>query len=108
MAMYRGSQRGWVEIIVGVMFSGKSEELIRRVPRAVIPRQHVQVFKSHFDDRYGGVYAISTHGGSALHAEPVDSAPAQSYGRYTRTPRLSLSMRSSSWTPPSSMWPPNS
>ncbi len=37
--MYRGSQRGWMEIIAGVMFSGKSEELIRRVRRAVIARQ---------------------------------------------------------------------
>ena len=74
--MYRGSQRGWMEIIAGVMFSGKSEELIRRVRRAVIARQHVQVFKSHIDDRYDGVYAISTHDGSALRAEPVDSAGA--------------------------------
>lgn len=74
MTMYRGSQRGWMEVIAGVMFSGKSEELIRRVRRAVIARQHVQVFKSHIDDRYGGVCGISTHDGSALHAEPVDSA----------------------------------
>ncbi len=74
--MYRGSQRGWMEIIAGVMFSGKSEELIRRVRRAVIARQQVQVFKSHIDDRYGGLYAISTHDGSALHAEPVDNPGA--------------------------------
>ena len=74
--MYQRSRRGWMEIIAGVMFSGKSEELIRRVRRAVIARQHVQVFKSHIDDRYGGVYAISTHDGSALRAEPVDSASA--------------------------------
>ncbi len=63
-----------MEVIAGVMFSGKSEELIRRVRRAVIARKRVQVFKSHIDDRYGGVYSVSTHDGAALHAEPVDSA----------------------------------
>jgi len=72
--MYQGSQQGWMEIIAGVMFSGKSEELIRRVRRAVIARKDVQVFKSHIDDRYTGVYTISTHDGSALRAEPIDSA----------------------------------
>ena len=72
--MYQGSQHGWMEIIAGVMFSGKSEELIRRVRRAVIARKRVQVFKSHIDDRYGGLYSVSTHNGSVLHAEPVDGA----------------------------------
>ena len=85
-----------MEIIAGVMFSGKSEELIRRVRRAVIARQHVQVFKSHIDDRYGGVYAISTHDGSARFTPNLSTAPALSCGRYARTPRLSLSMQSSS------------
>jgi thymidine kinase len=47
---YRG---GWIEIIAGGMFSGKSEELIRRLRRAVIARQRVQVFKPLIDDRYG-------------------------------------------------------
>ncbi len=46
---------GWIEVISGVMFSGKSEELLRRVRRAVIARRQVQVFKSHLDDRYAGV-----------------------------------------------------
>ena len=40
---------GWIEVICGVMFSGKSEELIRRVRRAIIARKKVQVFKSHLD-----------------------------------------------------------
>ncbi len=44
---------GWIEIIAGGMFSGKSEELIRRLRRAVIARQRVQVFKPVVDDRYG-------------------------------------------------------
>jgi thymidine kinase len=43
---------GWIEVIVGSMFSGKSEELIRRLRRAKIARQKVQVFKPHIDVRY--------------------------------------------------------
>ena len=46
---------GWIEVIAGVMFSGKSEELIRRVRRAIIARKRVQVFKSHLDARYAGI-----------------------------------------------------
>ena len=52
---------GWVEVIAGVMFSGKSEELIRRVRRSVIAKKRVQVFKSHLDARYAGIYAVSSH-----------------------------------------------
>ena len=47
-----GYKGGWIEIITGGMFSGKSEELIRRLRRAVIARQRVQVFKPLIDDRY--------------------------------------------------------
>src|SRR5438309_11065825 len=63
---------GWIEVISGVMFSGKSEELIRRVRRAVIARKRVQVFKSHLDARYAGLYSVSTHDGGTVEAEPVD------------------------------------
>jgi thymidine kinase len=72
--MYHGTRPGWIEVIAGVMFSGKSEELLRRVRRAVIARKRVQVFKSHLDDRYGGVQRISTHDGIGLDAVPVDSS----------------------------------
>jgi len=65
---------GWIEVIAGVMFSGKSEELIRRVRRAVIAKKQVQVFKSHLDARYAGLYSISSHDGVTVEAEPVDSA----------------------------------
>src|SRR5881394_915641 len=65
---------GWIEVIAGVMFSGKSEELIRRVRRALIARKRVQVFKSHLDDRYSGVYALGSHDGRTIEAVPVDSA----------------------------------
>ena len=65
---------GWIEVIAGVMFSGKSEELIRRVRRAIIARKRVQVFKSHLDGRYAGIYAISSHDGRTVEAVPVDSS----------------------------------
>jgi thymidine kinase len=65
---------GWIEVIAGVMFSGKSEELIRRVRRALIARKRVQVFKSHLDDRYSGIYALGSHDGRTIEAIPVDSA----------------------------------
>src|SRR3954471_1896650 len=50
---------GWIEIIAGGMFSGKSEELIRRLRRAVIARQRVQVFKPALDDRFGEAEVVS-------------------------------------------------
>jgi len=64
---------GWIEVIAGVMFSGKSEELIRRVRRSLIAKKRVQVFKSHLDDRYSGVYAVGSHDGRTVEAIPVDS-----------------------------------
>src|SRR5438128_11709676 len=72
--MFHATRPGWIEVIAGVMFSGKSEELIRRVRRAVIARKQVQVFKSHLDARYAGLYNVSTHDGITVEAEPVDSA----------------------------------
>lgn len=69
--MYLGQQDGWIEVVTGVMFSGKSEELMRRVRRALIARRRVQVFKSHLDDRYAGVETISSHDGSSIEAVPV-------------------------------------
>ena len=68
------SAGGWIEVIAGVMFSGKSEELIRRVRRSIIARRRVQVFKSHLDQRYSGIYAVSSHDGRTVEAIPVDSS----------------------------------
>ena len=65
---------GWIEVIAGVMFSGKSEELIRRVRRSLIARKKVQVFKSHLDDRYSGVFTVGSHDGRTIEAVPVDSS----------------------------------
>jgi thymidine kinase len=72
--MYHGARPGWIEVVTGVMFAGKSEELIRRVRRAVIARRRVQVFKSHFDDRYGGLQSVATHDGLEIEATPVNNA----------------------------------
>jgi thymidine kinase len=74
ITLYHGDGQGWVEVITGVMFSGKSEELIRRVRRALIARKRVQLFKSALDDRYHGVNRISSHDGSGVDALPVRSS----------------------------------
>jgi thymidine kinase len=64
---------GWIEIVCGSMFSGKTEELIRRVRRARIARQAVQVFKPALDDRYHAEQ-VSSHNGVQWKAVPVGSA----------------------------------
>ena len=63
---------GRLEVVAGVMFSGKSEELIRRVRRAVIARRNVRVFKSHLDARYEGLQRVSSHTGVTIEAVPID------------------------------------
>ena len=59
MDVVRQPNQGWVEVIVGSMFSGKSEELIRRLRRAQIARQKVQIFKPKIDNRYGDDHITS-------------------------------------------------
>lgn len=61
---------GSIEVITGSMFSGKTDELIRRLRRAVIARQRVQVFKPHIDDRYDRD-KVTSHAGSEFEASPV-------------------------------------
>jgi len=56
---FRSASHGWIEVITGSMFSGKSEELIRRLRRAQIARQKVQIFKPVFDDRYSADEIVS-------------------------------------------------
>lgn len=63
-------RQGWIEVIAGPMFSGKSEELIRRVKRALIARQRVVVFKPRLDNRYHPAYVVS-HDGERVEAIPV-------------------------------------
>jgi thymidine kinase len=64
---------GWIEVIVGSMFSGKSEELIRRLNRARIARQNVQVFKPMIDSRYS-VQEIASHSGQKHDSKPISTA----------------------------------
>ena len=59
MDVVRTPQAGWIEVIVGSMFSGKSEELIRRLRRAQIARQRVQIFKPAVDTRYADDHIVS-------------------------------------------------
>lgn len=66
----RQNGRGWIEVIVGSMFSGKSEELIRRLNRARIARQRVQVFKPSIDARYS-IEEIASHSGRTHDSKPV-------------------------------------
>jgi len=71
--MYGPKNHGWIEVIVGPMFSGKSEELIRRINRARIARQKVQVFKHSIDDRYGIDHVVS-HNGIRIEAIKVSGS----------------------------------
>jgi len=64
---------GWVEVITGSMFSGKSEELIRRIRRAQIARQKVQIFKPRIDDRYAADHIVS-HSDMKMPSQVVRSA----------------------------------
>ncbi|MGD2206076.1 MAG: thymidine kinase [Anaerolineae bacterium] len=64
---------GWIEIICGSMFSGKTEELIRRVRRARIAKQKVQVFKPALDDRYR-TKQVASHNGLQWQAVPISDA----------------------------------
>jgi thymidine kinase len=73
VAMYGRSSSGWIEIVCGSMFSGKTEELIRRVRRAQIARQNVQVFKHSLDARYEG-QKVASHNGMLLESVPVQSS----------------------------------
>jgi thymidine kinase len=64
---------GWIEVIVGPMFSGKSEELIRRLRRAEIARQRVQIFKPLLDNRYSENEIVS-HSGLGIRSDLVRTA----------------------------------
>jgi thymidine kinase len=71
--MYHRYDGGWIELICGSMFSGKTEELIRRLVRAEIARQKVQVFKPALDIRYK-VNKVSSHSGKYYHATVIENA----------------------------------
>jgi thymidine kinase len=75
MDVVRHATQGWIEVIVGSMFSGKSEELIRRLRRAQIARQRVQIFKPVVDTRYAEDQIVS-HSEMRIESCPVPSARA--------------------------------
>ncbi len=64
---------GWIEVICGSMFSGKTEELIRRLKRAKFAKQKVEIFKPQIDTRYDEEHVVS-HDENLIHSTPVPSA----------------------------------
>ena len=71
--MYRPVNHGYIELVIGPMYSGKSEELIRRLKRAKIAKQNIVVFKPQIDDRYSNEDVVS-HSGESIHAIPINKA----------------------------------
>ena len=71
--MYRPVNHGYIETVIGPMYSGKSEELIRRIKRAKIAKQNIVVFKPKIDDRYSKEDVVS-HSGDSVNAIPINSA----------------------------------
>jgi thymidine kinase len=67
----RRPKKGWVEVICGSMFSGKTEELIRRLRRSQIAGQKVEIFKPKIDTRYAEEEVVS-HDKTSIHSMPVD------------------------------------
>lgn len=69
----QGRRRGWIEVICGSMFSGKTEELIRRLKRSQFAKQRIEIFKPEIDNRYHAIKVVS-HQGSEIHSTPVPSS----------------------------------
>ena len=66
-------RKGWIEVICGSMFSGKTEELIRRLNRAKIANQKIEIFKPSVDIRYDET-AVVSHNQNSIHSTPVNSS----------------------------------
>ena len=69
----KGERRGYIEVICGSMFSGKTEELIRRLKRAKIANLKVEIFKPCIDNRYDEIKIVS-HDDNAIHSTPIDNS----------------------------------
>lgn len=67
------STKGWIEVVAGSMFSGKTEELIRRLKRAQIAKLKVEIFKPSLDTRYSETEIVS-HDAKAIHSTPVKNS----------------------------------
>lgn len=70
---FRGQRSGWIEVVCGSMFSGKTEELIRRLKRAKFANQKVEIFKPKKDTRYDDVQVVS-HDENSIHSIPVENS----------------------------------
>lgn len=68
-------KRGWIEVICGSMFSGKTEELIRRLRRSELARQKIEIYKPNIDNRYHDIKVIS-HQGNEIEGIPVANSAA--------------------------------
>ncbi|MDZ4701954.1 MAG: thymidine kinase [Rhodothermales bacterium] len=73
IALHRNRETGWIEVICGSMFSGKTEELIRRLRRARFARQRVEIYKPSFDNRFSQV-EVTSHDENSLISTPVHTA----------------------------------
>ncbi|MBF0713881.1 thymidine kinase [Gemella sp. GH3] len=71
--MFEDRKRGWIECICGSMFSGKSEELLRRIKRGVIAKQNVLLFKPTIDNRYEAG-KVSTHNGNSYDSICIENS----------------------------------
>lgn len=69
----RSAKKGWIEVICGSMFSGKTEELIRRLKRAQFAKQKVEIFKPTIDKRYADTEVVS-HDANAIQSTPVPNS----------------------------------
>ena len=70
---FKGQRSGWIEVICGSMFSGKTEELIRRLKRAKIANQRVEIYKPKIDTRYDDLNVVS-HDANSILATPIDDS----------------------------------
>ena len=72
MFLENASRKGWIEVVCGSMFSGKTEELIRRLKRAKFAHQRVEIFKPRIDVRYSEEEVVS-HDANAIRSTPVEA-----------------------------------
>ena len=70
---FRGERRGWIEVICGSMFSGKTEELIRRLKRVKIANLKAEIFKPSMDTRYDAEKIVS-HDENRINSTPIDNS----------------------------------
>ena len=68
-----GKRKGWIEVVCGSMFSGKTEELIRRLKRAKFANLRTEIFKPHIDNRYA-LEEVVSHDANSIASTPVTSS----------------------------------